>query len=111
MQISEEKVGSVLVISVSGRVEMFTSPRLKETILSHINKGEYHLLFDLSELDYISSPGLGVLLYTAKTLQDKKGKMVLCSLKAHIHEVFKICGFEKVLPIYKTREEALKVFK
>jgi len=110
MQIKEEKIGAVLILSVSGRVEMFTSPQLKENIVNHINIGEHQLLFDFFDLDYISSPGLGILLYAAKLLQEKKGEMNLCALKPHIFEVFKICGFDKVLPIYQTRKEALKAF-
>ena len=110
MQIKEEKKGSILILSISGRVEMITSPQLKENVVSHINRGEHQLLFDLAELEYISSPGLGVLLYTAKLIQEKKGEIAFCSLRAHIFEVFKICGFEKVLPIYQTKEDALGSF-
>jgi stage II sporulation protein AA (anti-sigma F factor antagonist) len=111
MEIKEEKIGPVLILSVLGRVEMLSSPQLKEKIVHHINEGKHKLLFDLSGLDYISSPGLGVLLYTAKLLEEKKGLMHLCALKPHISEVFKICGFEKVLPIFSNREEALKTLK
>jgi anti-anti-sigma factor len=111
MEIKEEKIGPVLILKIFGRVEMLTSPQLKETIVQHINEGKHKLLFDLSELDYISSPGLGVLLYAAKILDDKKGAMHLCALKPHIFEVFKICGFEKVLPIFQNRDEALKALE
>jgi stage II sporulation protein AA (anti-sigma F factor antagonist) len=111
MQISEEKKGSVLILSLSGRVEMLTSPQLKETIISHINLNEHQILFDLSELEYISSSGLGVLLHAAKMLQVKNGRVVLCALKAHIEEVFKICGFDNVFPIFDSREQALQAFQ
>lgn len=111
MHIKEEKKGKVLVLTVTGRVEIRTSPQLKENIMAHIEQGEYQLLFDLSELEYISSSGLGVLLHAAKTLQTKKGRVVLCSLRAHIKEVFKICGFDNIFPIFDSCEEALGNFK
>jgi len=110
MQVKEEKKGKILVLSVAGRVEIRTSPQLKDIIMAHIDKGEQQLLFDLSDLEYISSSGLGVLLHTAKMLQAKKGRVVLCSLKAHINEVFKICGFDNVFPIFESCEEALGSF-
>ena len=110
MEINEENEGAVLILSIKGRVEMLTSPKLKETIDGHINRDENQILFDLSGLDYISSSGLGVLLHAAKALQVKNGRVALCTLKAHIREVFKICGFDNVFPIFDTREQALKAF-
>lgn len=111
METHEERKGSVLIVSISGRVEMLNSPGLKETIDRLIDRGERRILFDLSPLEYISSSGLGVLLHAAKALQTRNGRVVLCSLKAHIREVFKICGFDNVFPIFETRDQALQAFQ
>ena len=111
MQINDEKKGSVLVLSINGRVEMLTSPQLKEAVDAHISRNELQILFDMSGLDYISSSGLGVLLHAAKILQVKNGRVMLCALKPHIREVFNICGFDKVFPIFETREQAITAFR
>jgi anti-anti-sigma factor len=108
MELKQEKIGNVLAISISGRVEINTAPKLKQNVMGPIESGERQLLVDLSGLEYISSSGLGVLLHAAKTLEKQKGSVMLCALKPHIKEVFQICGFTKIFPLYETREEALK---
>jgi anti-anti-sigma factor len=54
---------------------------------------------DLSELDYISSAGLRVLLMTAKAAKAKGGKVVLNAPKPAILEVIKISGFDRILEV------------
>jgi len=57
------------------------------------------LNIDLSELDYVSSAGLRVLLVAAKAAKGKGGKVVLLSPKPAILEVLKISGFDKILDV------------
>jgi anti-anti-sigma factor len=54
---------------------------------------------DLSELDYVSSAGLRVLLMTAKAAKAKGGKVVLLAPKPAILEVIKISGFDRILEV------------
>lgn len=57
------------------------------------------LNIDLSDLDYVSSAGLRVLLVAAKAAKGKGGKVVLSSPKPAILEVLKISGFDKILEV------------
>ena len=61
-------------------------------------------------LDYINSTGMRVLLILAKRLAGVKGKLVLCEMKEHILEVFKISGFNQILTITDTEADALERF-
>jgi len=56
-------------------------------------------ILDLSELDYISSAGLGVLFATHKRLTDAGGALKLVNLKPYIRELFDIAGFDRVFAI------------
>ena len=47
-----------------------------------------------------------MILLTAKSLQSQDAKLVLCSLSEQIREVFKISGFDKLLPIHDTKADA-----
>ncbi len=67
--------------------------------MDHISNGEQHLIVDFSRLDFISSSGMRVLLMAAKTLNASDGKLVLCEMQDHIHEVFLISGFDQIIPI------------
>ena len=43
----------------------------------------------------------------AKALRTGKGTLVLCSMAAHIHDVFRISGFDRIIPIKESRVAAL----
>ncbi len=107
MDIREKKQGVVTVIALRGRLDAYTSPALERRIQALLDQGESRLVFDCSELAYISSLGLRVLIVAAKNLQKIDGKIALASLADNICEIFKISGFTRVFPIYATCEQAV----
>lgn len=107
MEIKEEKQGDVIIIRLCGRLDANTSPALERRIQAILHQGESRLVFDFSQLTYISSLGLRVLIVAAKNLQKINGKIALASLADNIHEIFEISGFTSVFPIYATRAEAV----
>ena len=50
-----------------------------------------------------------VLLIAAKKLQATSGKLILCEMKEHIEEVFRISGFAQIIPIKTSRGDAVRV--
>ncbi len=54
---------------------------------------------DFSELDYISSAGLGILLSTQKRLSESGNGLTISGMNRHIREIFHIAGFEIVFKI------------
>ena len=68
------------------------------------------LIIDFSHLNFISSSGLRVLLIAVKKLNANQGKLVLCDMQEHIHEVFQISGFDQLIPIRDSRQSAMDVF-
>ncbi len=72
-----------------------------------LNQGERRLVLDFSDLVYISSIGLRVLVLVAKNLEKTKGKLALAAPNQHIYEIFKIAGFTSIFPIYPTCDEAV----
>jgi anti-sigma B factor antagonist len=111
MEISEQKRGSVVLLSLTGRLDAGTSGRLEEKLLALINGGERHFVLDFLHLDYISSAGLRVLLMAAKKLKGLNGGIVLASLKDQIREVFDIAGFSAIFPIYDQQDAAVGSFQ
>lgn len=110
MEIVTGKQDGKNIISVKGRLDANTSPELEKTLLAALDAGEKNFIADLSELDYISSVGLRVLLMTAKKAKSAGGKVVLCNLGEHVQEVFEIAGFTAIFPIFADLDEALTSF-
>src|SRR5262245_22457972 len=110
MNITEDKRGNVILLGIKGRLDASTANQLEEKLLASIDAGERRLALDCSQLDYISSAGLRVLLLAVKRLSRSNGKMVLYALKDQIKEVFDIAAFSPLFPSFTTQEEALRSF-
>jgi anti-anti-sigma factor len=106
MEISEDKQGDVLTLSLKGRLDAASSKSTEEKILKLIDAGERRLVIDLSGLAYISSVGLRVLMVVAKKLKTVQGKVALCALQPSVKQVFEIAGFTTIFPILDDRDKA-----
>lgn len=82
-----------------GRLDSSTAAATEKNLLALL-AGEVHTIeIDMSQLDYISSAGLRVLLVSAKAAKAKGGKVVLSGLKPQILEVIKISGFDRIISV------------
>ena len=110
MKVEESRRDYVLILSLSGRLDNLAAQEFVGTITQHIESGEHNILIDFSKLTYLSSSGLRVLLGAAKRIKKKSGHLFLCSLSGIVWRVVEIAGFDKILPIYADRDEALAAF-
>lgn len=111
MEIIESKTNDILVLTFKGRLDANHADAAQERVVALIDQGETRLVADLSQLEYISSAGLRVLMVAAKKLRSCNGKIVLCSLVDPIKEIFDIAGLNAIFSTYAGREEALKSFR
>ncbi len=65
------------VLAIEGEVDVYTSPQLKQDIIELAEKGIKHLIINLSEVEYLDSTGLGVLIGGLKRLRENDGNMAL----------------------------------
>ena len=106
MEITERRTADIVTLSLSGKLDTTTAKAFEQKILAHIESGDRRFIIDLAQLDYISSAGLRVLVSAAKLLGND-GKIVLCSLKDPVREVFNIVGFLSVFPPFGSHDEAI----
>lgn len=97
MEIKKTQNGNDLIVSLEGRLDTTTAPRLEEEIRLSIGDVR-NLIFDFKKLDYISSAGLRVLLATQK-IMNKQGSMVIRNVNETVMEVFFVTGFVDILTI------------
>lgn len=108
IEVAEERNDDVLVLLPVGRLDSGNARSFESVVMQRISGGEQRLIIDFRRLDFISSSGLRVLLLAAKALKAGAGTLVLCGMKAHIEEVFRISGFDRIIPIKASREAALE---
>ncbi|MFA6980290.1 MAG: STAS domain-containing protein [Ignavibacteriaceae bacterium] len=108
MEMSQRTENGVLIISPKGNLDFNHATSFQETATALIENGAKKVLINFTELSFISSAGLRVLIVLAKLLQQKSGTFALALMNEQILEVFSISGFEKLFTIYSSEEEALK---
>jgi anti-anti-sigma factor len=104
-----DKKGQVVVLKVSGRLEINQALELEEIINTHINNGNKLFVFDLGEVHYLSSSGIRVFIATLRQLKDLKGRMILSNLSANVVKTLKIVELDGLFEIIGSVEDALKV--
>ena len=97
MKIVKELNDNQLTIKPVGEINSVTAPELEEVIKNDLD-GVKALVFDFSELEYLSSAGLRVLL-VAQKLMNKKGPMSVRNVNSNVMEILDITGFSNVLDI------------
>jgi anti-sigma B factor antagonist len=108
MEIKTKNEQSAVVVSIKGRVDTVTASELERCLSELIDRGENLLILNMTDLDYISSAGLRVVLSAAKKLKVKQGDILLTGLLGVVKEVFEISGFSTIFKIFDTEEDALK---
>lgn len=107
MQTIIARVDSVVVAAVSGAIDQANSQELQDSLEESVEDQDRALVLDLQEVSYITSAGLRSILMTTKTLRARKIKLVLCAINNDISGVFRISGFEKIIPTYRSRKQAI----
>src|ERR1700680_492902 len=80
----------VVVIRISGEVEVFSAPRLREKIIELVNQGRRLIVADLDAVDFLDSTGLGVLVGGLKRIRSHDGEMSLVCTQPRILRVFEL---------------------
>jgi anti-sigma B factor antagonist len=105
MEIATREFHRCAVVEPSGRIDSATAPQLAVVLNEYIDEGQYNLVLAMSDVDFISSAGLRVLIDTQKKCQRlNRGKLILADVPERIYEAFDLAGF---LPLFEFHDEVL----
>lgn len=109
LSVMSRQEGSRTVISVTGEIDVYTAPTLRERLNELVAAGHYDLVVDMGGVDFLDSTGLGVLVGGLKRARSHDGSLRLVCDQEKILKVFRITGLTKVFPIHPTLQDALAV--
>jgi anti-sigma B factor antagonist len=98
--------GDIWLVGSRGRLDHGLVPRLEATIDQLLAAGHIHLVVDLSQITYVNSGGIRVLVATWRTVRRQGGDLYLCGLTRRVQEIFETMGFDKIFHIYPTPADA-----
>lgn len=105
LQIETTTEGSATVVAVAGEVDVATAPQLDEKLA--VTATSPKIVLDLSNVTFLDSSGLGVIIKGLKRTSELGGSLVLVITNPTILKVFTITGLDKVLTIVDSRDAAL----
>ncbi|MEO5903257.1 MAG: STAS domain-containing protein [Gemmatimonadaceae bacterium] len=106
MQISTRTNNDIHIVAIAGSLDSTTSPEAQKALAAVLTNAK-KVALDFSDLDYISSAGLRVLLGAAKQLRASGGTLGMFGLNQSVREVFEISGFSAILAVYPSEAQAL----
>jgi anti-sigma B factor antagonist len=105
--ITHHVVGKIAVVQLSGWIEIASAPQLRDTLISLVDDGHLHLVIDLSEVVFLDSTGLGVLIGLLHRLRSRDGSVVLAGAKERVYKVFHTTQLTKFLTFTDTVDDAI----
>ncbi|NGX50898.1 MAG: Anti-sigma-B factor antagonist [Chlamydiae bacterium] len=111
LNITTESGPTATIVRIEGRLDAASAPLLERKLLKLSEEGSKNILLDFSQVNYLSSAGMRLLLSTTKKLKAMSGALHCCSVGEEVMEIIKMAGFERILHIFPTEREALQGFK
>ena len=100
----------VSVLRVSGYVDTTTSPELERRMQALLREKRYHIVVDLSRVEYISSAGWGIFISEIREIREHGGDLKLAGMVADVREVFDLLEFENILQAFPESDLAVSSF-
>ena len=110
MEIIEERQNDINIYRLMGQLDTNTSQEFEHRLFKAITNGAKNLVLNLNGLHYISSAGIRVILKAINAIRRLDGRIMLCCLQDYVKEVFETSGVGLLLPIFPTKDEAIRAF-
>ncbi len=109
MQIIFESRNETLIIKLFGELDHHSSDYIRDKIDDEIDKKNFKkIVFDMGNLYFMDSSGIGVIIGRYKQITSKGGKLAIANLNPQIKRIYEICGLRKIIPNYATSEIAIE---
>ena len=96
----------VWLIGAGGRLDHSTVPYLEDAMNQLVAAGHIHLVVDFSQVNYVNSGGLRVLVSPWRTVRKQGGDVYLCGLSSRVREIFEMVGFQQIFQMHPTPADA-----
>ena len=107
LEFTDNHVGRAVVVALKGKVDNLTADLFDAHCRQLLGDGEQSFVFDCTELAYLSSAGLRVVLKLAQVLAPG-GKVAFAAMNETVREIFKVSGFEAMFHLYPPLESAVR---
>jgi len=96
------------ILSVAGEVDLYTAPAVREAAVEAMDSGAEHLVLDLTDVPFMDSSGLAVIVACLKRLRELGGDLAVVSPPSSPPtKLLSLTGLDHAIPTHATVDEAL----
>jgi anti-sigma B factor antagonist len=111
MVIQERRVGAVTILALRGRLVLDDGDvLLRERVDALVSSGDVRIVIDFTDLDYVDSAGIGVLIAKYLSVRRKGGQLKLLRLSMRAHHALEITHLLTVFETFEREEDAVNSF-
>ncbi len=107
MKVEVKEYQGIKVMALSGEIDMYSSPIVRDELMRLLHKKITLLLVDFRAVPYIDSSGIATFVEGLKTTMSYGGRLKLVGLLERVREIFSFSKLDKVFEIYGSFEDAL----
>lgn len=113
LRVDFEEVGfqKIKVVRMNGKIISSNSLDLNERLKKHFMDGFYDTILDISELEYIDSKGMAMLLTLAKTIKQNGGTFLMTKPSQFVHELLELTNLDTYFDFVENIEAGMQVFQ
>lgn len=112
MEISQTSFNTSEMISVSGRIDSYTAPKLSEVLHRVTENDQYRIIINLDKVNYVSSAGLRILIDIQKLCKSNgEGETILVAVPSRVYETLELAGFTPLFRFFSDSIDAINYFE
>jgi anti-sigma B factor antagonist len=94
-----------MVVHLQGEVDLASAPQVRRGLYELIDRGSHRIAVDLTDVEFMDSTGLGVLIGALKRLRENEGAMALAGIRPSVARVFEVTGLDRIFTIHDSLAE------
>lgn len=110
MKLEKVKLNDVAVVTLTGDVLDANNVSDFKTQMTEILQAEHRVVFNMSQVQFMDSSGIGSILSCLRTLNAEGGELKICLLTKPVHALFELVRMHKIFDIFNSPDEAINSF-
>ncbi|HPA64360.1 MAG TPA: STAS domain-containing protein [Spirochaetota bacterium] len=110
MEINRRESADIVVLDISGEIDLYNAPEIKDTINQLIEDQKYNVIINLEKVSYIDSSGIGSLISSLSSLKKYQGGLKIINVYASVRKVFELTKLTSFFEIFDSESDAVSSF-
>lgn len=107
LEVAVREDAGVVILSAKGEVDVWTADILRQSLRDVQAEGEPHVIVDLTEVPFVDSTGIGVLVGALKRARETGGSLHLVVVSAGVRKVLAITSLDQIFPVHESLSDAI----